>query len=131
MDLAYIVWRGLHEAQSAVWTPELKLEQGSKPYMDAEQQGNREACWVMLLKRLRSRAAEPVEARKQAQGLWNAWRWNGDIYTFNVDAREAVAACERNHVPKHDYDIVMRYLELLFGKCAVWFEDDGRTPEGG
>ena len=40
-------------------------------------------------------------------------------------------ACERNHIPKAEHEVVLRYLELLPTDCAFYLEDPVRVPREG
>ena len=40
-------------------------------------------------------------------------------------------ACARQHIPKADHDVVLRYLEMLPPECAIYLEDRLRVPADG
>ena len=40
-------------------------------------------------------------------------------------------ACQRNHIPKQEHEVVLKYLELIPTDCALWLEDPLRVPPGG
>ena len=83
--------------------------------------GELESCWQMLLTTLRSYAVPPATALRNAQKLWRNWAWPSDntIQSFHTLLRRTLMACERNHIPKAEHEVVLRYLELLPTECAL------------
>ena len=84
-----------------------------------------------LLDRLRTFQVEPAVSRRQAQKLWGDLHWPGQLEQFHTLLRRELAACEKNHIPKQEHDIVLRYLELIPSEYALYLEDPLRVPQGG
>ena len=109
----------------------MRLDQQSVEYRSARAEGHHEDCFQMLIARLCTYRTEPSEARKEAQSLWNGLYWPGHIQGYVTLFRRAVMACKRNHIPKQDFDVVLRFLELLPGHVAMYLEDEVRAPPDG
>ena len=101
----------------------MRMDQQSSEYLEAESQGDMERCWLMLLARLNTYRVEPCEARKRAEGLWLGLYWPGDIETFHTLLRRAVTAMRRVHQSIPDHQIIIKYLELLPRDKAKQLED--------
>ena len=108
----------------AAWTPDLpgdagragediRLDRDTAEYKRLEAAADFERCWSILIRTLERRATPPANARRKAQALWSslAWPQEGGIKAFHLKSRQAFMACERNHVPKADHDVVLRYME--------------------
>ncbi|MDP6129542.1 MAG: hypothetical protein QGH77_08050, partial [Planctomycetota bacterium] len=91
----------------------LRMDQVSPEYQALEADGALEECWQMLLKRLNEFREPPVVVLRKARDKWQKLYWTGDPKSFHLLFRQAIAACARAHVPKTDYDAVLKYLELI------------------
>jgi hypothetical protein len=110
---------------------ELRLEQTMSVYLEWERKLDFEQCWLTLLMRLKERATEPGLARRKASQNWNNLVWSGDINTFNTGFKRAILLCERNHIPKPEYDAILKYLDLLPSDLALYLSDPLRVPASG
>jgi len=121
----------------AAWPKEMdvgenmRLDQRADKYLLAERSGDMEACWSILLDRLNTYRVEPALARRKAEKQWSQLYWPGDIEALDTLMRRASTALRRNNVPKSDYDLVLRYLELLPKEKAKSLEDPLRRPAAG
>ena len=111
----------------------LRLDQQTPSYRQLELTGDFDGCWEILEKTLRSYSNPPAQRRRRAQAYWSAWQWpaDNDIKSFHTLLRRALMACKRNNIPKQDFEVVMRYLELVPQECAIYLEDPLRAPPGG
>ena len=55
----------------------------------------------------------------------------GDIDQFHTLFRQAITALRKQHIEKPDYDVVIRYMELLPIKKAKMLKDPLRRPLAG
>lgn len=115
----------------------LRMDQNSKEYRQLYDAGNIEGCWSMLLGRLNSFRAEPVVSRRKAEELWRTLTWTGDCESFHTVLRKTLTACARNNIPRTDYEVVIKYLELIPREAAITMEGKletyqmmGRYAEG-
>ena len=93
---------------------------------------NYEGCLRMLAATLQKYAVPPARARRKAQALWSELAWPQEgIKAFYTFLRQALMACERQHVAKPEYDVVLRYLELIPRDAALYLEDPLRVPKPG
>ena len=95
-----------------------------------EAASNYEGCFSMLVNTLRKYSVPPARARRRAQALWSELAWPSEgIKAFHTLLRQALMACERQHVAKPEHDVVLRYLELVPRDAALYLEDPLRVPK--
>ena len=109
----------------------LRLVQASLAYQRLELDEDLESCWEMILRRLRTFAVQPAVARWRAQDLWRNLYWPGDIDQFHTVLDRCLAAHIRNHIPKAEDEVVLRYLELVPPAFALHCEHPSLAPPGG
>ena len=109
----------------------MRLDMSTPDFLQAEQDGNHEECLQILLARLNSYRVDPAEGRRKAEALWNAVHWPGNIQAFHTLLRRAVTAMKRYHQPLADYQLVIKYLELIPSEKARMREDPLRRPKTG
>ena len=91
----------------------MRLDQDTKEYRQMEIEGDYEGCWKMLTNTLNKYAVPPARARRRAQAMWNDLAWpqdGGGIKAFHTSLRQALMACDRQHVAKAEHDVVKTYL---------------------
>ena len=101
---------------------ELRLVQESPEYDELEQKDELELCWRMLVAKLNEFQVEPVVARRNANDLWKALHWTGDLETYHFSFRKALTACARNHIARTDYDAISKYMDQVPNNFAKYIE---------
>ena len=90
---------------------DMRLDQRRLDYKQAEQRGDYEFCWQMLLETLWKYEASPAARRRRAETLWRdlAWPADGQIRSFHLLMRRARMAREKNHIPVTEHELQMKY----------------------
>ena len=107
------------------------MDQQSAEYLEHERNGDGEAFWGILLRRLNLYQAEPSEARRRAEAAWNSLYWPGDIDFFHTLLGRALTGMRRVHLPQPDHIVMLRCLELIPRDKTIMLEGPLRRPRDG
>ena len=68
---------------------------------------------LILLARLNTYRAEPAVSLRKADAEWNGLHWPGSIDSFHILCRRALTSMRRNSMEISDFQVVLRYMELI------------------